>query len=737
MRFPFYKQLNTMDCGPTCLRMVAKHYGKYYNLDTLRKLAGFNKLGVSLFNIKNASEEIGLEAKGVRLTIDDLKILKIPSILHWNQNHFVVLIKASRNSFTIADPAKGILTLTRENFLRSWSSSLDENGNEMGLALILTPSSEFYDKEGDKEKKVDWRSTIKYLNYNRKQFLQIVFTLIISSGIQLLFPYLTQKTVDFGIEYKDVSLIITILLAQLMLTFSQSILEFLQGRLLLRISNFFNFNLLSSFWTKLTKLPLSFFDSRHTGDILQRLDDHIKIRDFLTNSLLSTLFSALIFIVYSVALFLYQPLLVVIFIAGSLLNFTWMYFFLSIKRKINYESFYLQSKENDITLQFIQGMQEIRLNNAELEKGEEWEDLQVDLFKLNTRNLIYSQWQSIGGVCINQTQNLIISFIVATLVIKGELTLGTMLAIQYIIGQLNSPITQWINFIQNGQDAKISFERLNEIHHLPNEENDKEAYLYKLPICRDIVLKNMSFEYPGNFNEPVLKNISLTIPAGKTTAIVGSSGSGKTTLMKILLKVYDNYEGNIFIGDESDENNASSISFASINPTYWRRRCGAVMQDGYIFNDTILNNISIGTSDVKMSEIEQCCKLANIDGFIHSLPNGIQTLLGSEGMSLSQGQKQRLLIARALYRDPDYLFFDEATNSLDAENERQITQNLNEFIRGKTAIIIAHRLSTVKNADKIVVLKDGEIIEEGTHLALTSKKGFYYKLVRDQLELGN
>jgi ATP-binding cassette subfamily B protein len=786
MSFTFYKQYNTMDCGPTCVRMVAKYNGRHYNADTLRRIAGINKQGVSLLGISETAERIGFRTRGVKLTFEQLKDASLPSILHWDQNHFIVLVTISKNKVKVADPAKGIISYSSEIFKKHWLSSENEDNEPTGIALLLEPTPAFYNEEGEKERKLSWKLVLQYLLQSKWQIGQVFVALIVASLIQLIFPFLTQSIVDTGINAQNLQFVVVVLIAQLMLTFSKTFVDFIRSRLLLRISNILNLQILSDFWIKITKLPLSYFDSHHTGDTLQRISDNRQIQNFLTGSALNTLFSVFNFVVYAIVLLIYNVQLFFIFMGGSVLYFAWVRFFLKIRRKINYQTFYLSAKENTATLQLIQGMQEIRLNNAEKQKRWEWENIQARVFKLNFKNLNYNQWQQAGATLINNVQDIAITFIVAKLVIDGQLTLGAMLAVQYIIGQLSGPINQWVGFVQSAQDAKISMERLNEIHQMEDEEDSKKTYHDYLPEDKSIVIKDLSFTYPGAGNDPVLRNIRLNIPYGKITAIVGVSGSGKTSLLKLLLKVYQQYEGEIRIGasnplahsemghgtrpnghkykankeeiaspqeiaegieftraPRNDVNSGTrndgkriGIRFESISPSYWRWQCGAVMQDGFIFNDTIAANIAVGEENIDSNTLLESCETANILSFIESLPNGFNTVLGSEGVGLSQGQKQRLLIARAVYKNPEYLFFDEATNSLDANNEKEIVENLGRFFKGKTVIVVAHRLSTVKNADKIVVLHHGEIAEEGTHAELTRLHGRYYELVKNQLELG-
>lgn len=720
-----------MDCGPTCLRMVAKAYGKHYTSDTLRQLTGFNKAGVSLLGISDTAEKIGFRTRGVKVTREQLSEVTLPAILHWDQNHFVVLTDIKKRIVRIADPGKGMISYTNDEFLKYWASSKDENQNNTGIALLLEPTPTFYKQESQKEQELSWGLVLQYLKTAKWQIIQVFIALIITSLLSMVFPFLTQSIVDTGINTQNLQYITIVLIAQLMLTFSQTIVELIRSRLLLRISNILNIQILSDFWIKLTRLPVSYFDVHHTGDTLQRIGDHNRIQHFLTGTALTTLFSIFNFVIYAIVLVIYNVELFFVFCVGSIIYFIWVQLFLRIRRKINYETFHLSAKENNTTLELIQGMQEIRLNNAEKQKRWEWENIQANIFKLNFKSLNYSQVQQAGATFISQVQGIAISFIVAKLVIDGKLTLGAMLAIQYIIGQLSGPIQQWVSFVQSAQDAKISMERLNEIHQLDDEEDQKKNYLSQLPENKTISIKNLSFTYPGASNDPVLDNINLIIPENKTTAIVGTSGSGKTTLVKLLLKVYDQYEGEIRIGGEI----GSKFNF--INYPYWRSICGAVLQDGYIFNDSIARNIAVGDEDIDYNRLILSCRTANIHSFIESLPNGYYTTLGADGTGVSQGQKQRILIARAIYKDPEYIFLDEATNSLDANNEKEILQNLEKFFEGKTVVVVAHRLSTVKNADNIIVIDKGKIKEQGSHKELTALKGKYYELVKNQLELGN
>lgn len=728
-----------MDCGPTCLRMVAKYYGRSISLDYLRNKSQYGKQGVSMLGLADAAESIGLKSVGAKLSFDQLiNDAPLPGIIHWDQYHFVVLTAgATKNKLTIADPAKGLIKLSKDEFLKHWVSIPPQSGNlegaGKGLVLLFesTPSFkqiDFSDDGQTQKTKIGWGYLFGYLKEHKAYFFQILLGLLIGSMIQVVFPYLTQSIVDTGINTQNINFIQIVLAAQLMLLFSQTMVEFIRSRILLHISTRINISLLSGFWAKLLKLPMQFFDSKHPGDIIQRIGDHHRIESFLTGTALNTFFSFINLIIFSFILLSYNTSIFIIFAVGSLLYIGWIRFFLRYRRKLDYQRFSIASKENNATMQLVYGLQEIKLNNAENTYRWAWEGLQAGLFKLKFKSLSLNQYQQIGAFFINQGKNILITFLVAKLVIEGKLTLGMMLAIQYIIGQLNSPIEQLIGFTQQAQEAKISLERLNDIHTLDDEEAVNKEYNHSLPDEHSIHIKNLSFTYPGAGNEPVLKNINLIIPQGKVTAIVGMSGSGKTTLAKLLLRFYENYKGDIHLG---------TANFKTISPKYWRSISGAVMQDCFIFNDNIRKNITITDDKIDNERLIHACKTANILPFIESLPLGFYTKLGAEGNGISGGQKQRLSIARAVYKNPQFIFFDEATNSLDANNEKVILENMQEFFKARTVIIVAHRLSTIRNADKIIVLDSGEIAEEGTHAELILRKGKYYELVKNQLELGN
>lgn len=751
MSFPFFRQRDVMDCGPTSLQMVAKFYGKDVDIIELREYSKINKEGISLFGLSEAAEKIGFKTLAAKINFDqfDKDEILLPCILYWQQKHFVVLPPQDYNSHNknkkilIADPAVGLVKVDKSNFLKGWC--IEEN---VGIALMLEPTEAFFKKDNTVKKNVSWSTLVFYVKQHRRFFIQLALGILASSLLQLLFPLVTQSIVDVGINTNNLKFIYIILLAQLMLFFSRSSIEFIRSRLLLYVSTRINVSLLTNFWYKLMRLPLSFFDTKLTGDLQQRIEDQHVMERFLTGTSLSTIFSLLNLIVFSIVLLYYSFYVFLIFLVGSFFYFLWVKLFMRKRRDLNYTRFFVSSKERSTVFQLIHGMQEIKLNNSEKFYRWDWEHIQAQLLKLNFKNLTLTQYQQAGALFINEGKNILITFIVAKLVLDGSLTLGAMLAIQYIIGQLNGPIEQIITFLQDIQDTKIALERLNEIYKIKEEEPDNKKFLRQISDDdQGITIKNLSFSYDGDTH--VLKNINFHIPENKVTAIVGISGSGKTTLLKILLKFYENYSGDILIGKDTNvqvtENNSrlhnhgvtfTNINLKDISPSYWRGLCGVVMQEGYIFNDSIAMNIAVGEKEPDDKRIEESCKIANILSFIETLPIKFNTKIGTEGNGISQGQKQRILIARSVYKNPKYILFDEATNALDANNEKVIIENLSNFFQGRTVIIVAHRLSTVKNADNIIVLDKGSIVESGKHEELVNFKGYYYNLVKNQLDIG-
>lgn len=729
--FPFYKQLDHMDCGPTCLRMVTQFYGRSISVESLRQKANITREGVSLGGIAEAAEAIGFHTLAVSIGFKTLhEEVPLPCIAHWRQRHFVVIYKIKKETVYVADPAHGRVKYNKEDFIKGWIGKNSDVDVSEGYILSLEPTPEFYQTDTNEKKEYGFKFLFWYFKPYKKYIVQLVLGLIVGSLLQLIFPFLTQAVVDYGIIYQNINFVYLILIAQLILFISQTTVELVRGWILLHMTSRINISLISDFLIKLMRLPIAFFDSKNTGDIIQRIYDHNRIQNFLSTTTLNTLFSVFNFIIFGGVLAYYNLTIFTLFFVGSITYVGWTLLFLKKRAKLDYKRFDQSSDNQSSLYQLISGMQEIKLNGSERRRRWEWEAIQVRLFKISIKGLALSQTQNTGGQFLNELKNILITFIAAKAVIDGKLTLGAMLSIQYIIGQLNLPINNFISFIQTGQDAKISMERLAEIH-LKNDEEDKEEdYIKELPTDETIKIKEFSFRYGGASSPWILENINFEIPEGKVTAIVGVSGSGKTTLIKLLLKFYEPTEGIISIGN---------TNLSNISTNTWRKACGSVMQNGFLFGDTISRNITESDSEgiVDKERLLNAVNIANIENFIDELPSGFNTKIGGSGVNISGGQKQRVLIARAVYKNPKYIFFDEATSALDANNEKVIMENLKEFYKGKTVVVVAHRLSTVKSADQIVVLDKGKIIEIGNHKNLTVKKGAYYTLVKNQLELGN
>lgn len=728
-QFPHYIQLDSMDCGPTCLRMITKFYGRSYSLQYLREHAFITREGVSMLGISDAAEQIGFRTMGVRVTLEQLNTeLPLPCILHWNQRHFVVCYKIKNGKYYIADPASKRLVYEKEEFEHCWFSTQVE-GKDTGTALLLEPGPEFYDREEDvKDKKRELSFFFRYLTPYKRELFQLILGMLTGSILQLIMPFLTQSLVDTGIRDSNLSFITLILIAQVVIFVAQLSVGFIRSWILLHMNTRINIALISDFLAKLMRLPLHFFDTKMVGDIMQRIGDHNRIESFMTGSSISALFSFVNFIVFGFVLAYYDLTILGLFLFGNGLYVAWVLAFMRYRRELDIKRFAQAAGEQSNLFQLVTGMQEIKLNNCETEKRWEWERIQVKLFKISIKGLALGQYQQLGSVFFNQTTNILISFTAARAVVSGEMTLGMMMSLTYIVGQLTAPIEQFIGFARSFQDAKISLERLGEIHQREDEEQTLALKVNALPDNKALQIEDVSFSYDGADRDYVLEHINLTIPQHKVTAIVGASGSGKTTLIKLLLGFYEPNKGNIKIGD---------LSLKNMNLHVWRARTGCVMQDGFIFSDSIAKNIAIGAEVIDKERLLHAVTVANIRDFIDSLPLGYNTKIGMEGNGVSQGQRQRILIARAVYKNPEFIFLDEATNALDANNEREIMEHLHQFYKGRTVVVVAHRLSTVRDADNIVVLDKGQVVEEGTHEELTARRGVYYKLVKNQLELGS
>lgn len=716
-----------MDCGPTCIKMIAKHYGAIYSVEFLRDRSSISNQGVTLYGLSKAAENIGFRTLNARIHFDKLDKIILPFIAHWRSNHFIVVYEITKKHVYVADPAIGKLKYTHKEFIEGWVlKEFDKEGN----VLILEPSPSFYNDSVNKRKKElssldSFIYFVQYLRPHTRLLFQIFLGLFVGTLIQLILPFLSQAMVDKGINGNNIQLVYLILIAQILLSIGGAFAGYVRSWIFLHIGTKINISIVSDFLIRVLDLPIGFFDTRSVGDLLQRINDNTRIESFLTGSFLNILFSVFNLLIFGGILFYYNKLIFSVFFIGSLVYVLWILFFQNIRKKLDYKIFDLNSRNTSTLVQLFDGVQEIKLSNSEKQKRWEWEKLQASIYDFKKKMLVTNQTQSSGSLFINQIKNVLISFLAAKAVIDGEITLGMMVAIQFIIAQANAPVADFVSFIRSYQMAEISFRRLNEIYSKKSETETNENYITIMPERKDIVFDDVSFSYSKKEDEVVLKNLSLNIEQGKTTAIVGESGSGKTTILKLLLKFYFPLKGTITIG---------GVNFNNVNPQWWNENCGAVLQDSYIFSDTIAQNICLGDEIIDRDKLVNAVRLANIQKFIESLPFGYNTRIGKGGHGLSQGQKQRVLIARVLYKNPDFVFLDEATNALDSENEYEIMKNMKEFLIGKTTIIVAHRLSTVIDADKIIVMENGEIVEQGTHFELLENKQRYFTLVQKQLK---
>ncbi len=728
MTYPFVRQYDAMDCGPACISMIALWHGKRLSLETIRKRAWITREGVSFLGLKTAAGSMGFRATGVKVPFSRLAAdAPLPCIVHWQQNHFIVVNRITAGKVCVSDPAIGRLTMTHEEFMKGWVPG-ESGGEPAGMALLLEPGPGFAALENEPPPKGGFEFLLPYLKPYRRQIIILLAGLVAGSAIQLVFPFLTQAIIDRGISGSDIRLIYLILAGQMALILGRMAVEFSRGWLLLQLGTKLNISIVSDFLARLMDLPIAYFDTKLNGDILQRIDDNTRIENYLTSSSLAILFSLFNFAVFGVVLGIYSLQVLLVFITGTALYILYVTLFMPSRERLDNVRFIQMAEAGNKMINIVNGMQEIKLAGNEAANRRDWESHQKEIYRTRVRGLRILQFQTAGGTLIHESLNIIITVISATLVINGSMTLGMMLAVQFITGQLNGPVSQIVNFMRATQDARISLERLAEVHAMESEEQGDATEVSVMPDRVDITCKELSFRYEGPGSPWVIKDLNLVIPAGKITAVVGESGSGKTTLLKLLMGFYPPSEGSIMIGGRKLED----ISVGSL-----RKATGAVMQEGYIFPDTILGNIAPGTDAPDMERVAQAVSVAHLSPLTDTLPSGLKTRVGQGGHGLSQGQKQRILIARVVYKQPSLLLLDEATSALDASNERMIVENLAGFYSGRTVVIVAHRLSTVRHADMIVVLEHGTVAESGTHEELTQVRGTYYRLIRDQLELGH
>jgi ATP-binding cassette subfamily B protein len=721
-----------MDCGPSCLRIIARHYGRYFELEELRQLTHITTEGVSLLNLAEAAEKIGFITEGIACDWDNLsEDINLPCIAVWGDDHYVVIYKVTTNKVYVVDPAIGKIEHTRKEFLSRWLTYNlpgDEDPGKKGVLLLIEPTADFDMNEhgGSREKETGWKIVLPFLKPYYRYLGQLLISIFVVGIVQLIFPFLAQAVVDQGIRNNDLNLIYTLLIAQCVLLISQSIGEVIRSYLLLYVGNRVNISMLSVFMQRLMLLPQRFFERRNVGDLLQRINDNARIEEFFTAQSLNVLFSAFSIVIFSAVLIWYDLLIFLIFAGGASLYFIWIWSLAKKREKLEYKRFTASANQQSQVQDLLFGMPEIRLNGSEQRRRWKWEKVKITQHQIAVKTLSLDQLQSRGGMFIHELKNIIVTFVTAVMVTKGEMTLGMLIAIQYILGQMNAPLLSLIEFMRSAQDAKISLKRLDEVH--------KEIIspdTISNPVIKptgDIRIENVSFKYGGTSSPSILNNINICIPKNKVTAIVGASGSGKTTLLKVLLKFYHPTQGKIVVGKQD----LKHMSYQT-----WLSQCGVVMQDGYLFSDTVLANITESDSrkPLDKNKLKHAIHIAHLADFISSLPKGLATKIGRDGIAISGGEKQRILIARAVYKDPAFLFFDEATSALDAISEKYIVNNLENFFHDRTVIIVAHRLSTVRHADQILAVRDGQVVEVGNHSQLLELGGYYFNLVKNQLEL--
>ncbi|EFC69841.1 peptidase domain-containing ABC transporter [Prevotella sp. oral taxon 317] len=716
-RFRIVRQYDSVDCALACLKMICQHYKMYHSLDASEYSYYISKDGISLASVVEIARKNHFEVTCGKVFLEQLtQEVTLPCILYWNRNHFVVLYKISQLHgkffFHIADPAKGRVVFSLSEFEQHWSTDTVDS-RAQGIVILLEPNGNCQPATV-KKRKTGKKTFLPILLSYKKMLLYLLLGVLIGAGIQMAFPILTQWIVDKGIEGGDISFILMVLIGQMALITGNMFNDFFRKVLVLKLGSRFSISLLTDLVTKMLRLPVRFFDSKPMGDFIQRLQDHDKVERFVTVYFVNCVFSLITLLVLGIVLMTYNGYIFLVFVLGSILYIIWTYLFVNKRKTLNYELFAVKAKNQGKYYEILKGITEIKLQNLEQRNRDDIENIQKDLYHTNVKALKIDQYLDVGNVFINELKNILITFLSAYFVIRGDITFGMMMSIQYIIGELNVPIAQFLTFIAGYQDAKLSLDRMNSIFSIDNEEDgDKEAFK---PQHGVISVEHLHFKYVMSGND-ILHDMNLCLPLGKKIAIVGSSGSGKTTLVKLLLKLYEPTQGKIVV---------SNTDIKNVKNRLWRNSCGAVLQDGFIFSGTLRENIILEKS-FNEERFHQAVSISNVETFAEPLPYKYETRIGDNGMRLSQGQIQRILIARAIYKNPDIFFFDEATNSLDANNEKDILEKLKPILKGKTVFVVAHRLSTVKDADIILVMDHGTIIEQGTHTSLVEKQGYYYQ----------
>ena len=719
--FKCFRQIEHSDCGLTCIRMIAKSYGVNIPMRYLHSISDLNRLGMSIKDITLCCQKVGMDSVAVQIRAEHIESMPLPAILFWQQRHFVVLYKynSKKKKYYIADPAQGKLTYSEEDFLKYWIPEVKNSG----LAILIEPSEQFNTIHYPKENSIKnfFGYLLQFFKIHKAKFIIALLITIAIMAADLAIPLLLKKTIDDGIGLKNVNLIVLLLLGQLSISIGGFIASSGMDLILTKTGLGIHLEMVNTFLERLSKFPLSFFDKKVSSDFVQKISDQSRIKDFLLTFPNSMFIMVITIIVFSTLLFHYSIFISILFIILSLLEITWNTFFLNKRKTLDYAYFINSSENRNHAYELTNGMADLKVNNAESSRIGKWKETQKNINQISMQSAWVNVAQSGGHTIITRIKDLLVTGIGATMVIYGDLTIGALMTLGYITGRLSQPFTTLRSSISTLQDALLSYQRIDDVIHDDTELRGNEKFSEA-----SIVFENVSFKYAGAGSPFVIKDLNLIVEKGKVTALVGESGCGKSTLIKLMLGFYIPQKGSLTL---------SGYNVRDVDNQDWLNHCGVVMQEAKIFSGTILENLSLSEDKPNKDKAISLLDIVGLKTFIDSLPMGIYTKIGVSGIEMSGGQKQRLMIARALYKEPDLLFLDEATSSLDANNERSIVSNINTLGKGKTIVIAAHRLSTVQNADKIVFIKDGRITEMGTHRELISLKGNYWKLVKNQLQL--